>query len=233
MKIDLHCHTVASIDCLTPLLLFPERCRKQDIRVQAITDHDEVWGAQKLQEMVLEATETAELPLLPLTIIVGEEVTTLEGEIIGLFLQEKVPPGLPAVETVARIKQQGGLVLLPHGFDPLKYGRLQPKALQQVADDIDIVETFNARVSFQRYNRAAEIWAKAHNLVTSAGTDAHRLADVGVAWAEVPDQPINKPADLLKVLHESEIVGQWTNPVLAFIKKMIDQGKQRIREMRQ
>lgn len=126
MRIDLHCHTEASGDCLTPIELFPERLRQQQIQVQAITDHNEVWGALKLQEMVLAATETADTPHLPLTIIVGEEVTALEGEIIGLFLKKKIPAGLPATEVVARIKDQGGLVLLPHGFDPLKNGHLSP-----------------------------------------------------------------------------------------------------------
>lgn len=229
MRIDLHCHTEASSDCLTPIELFPERLREQQIRVQAITDHNEVWGALKLRDMVLAATETADSPQIPLTIIIGEEVTTLEGEIIGLFLKKKIPAGLPATEAVARIKDQGGLVLLPHGFDPLKNGRLHPQARAQIADEIDIVETFNARISFQRYNRRAEAWAAQHNVVTSAGTDAHRLADVGTAWAELPDQPINGPEDLLNALKEGEIMGQWTHPVLAFAKKMFEQTKQRLR----
>ena len=228
MRIDLHCHTEASVDCLTPIELFPERLREQEIQVQAITDHNEVWGAQKLRDLVQAATETADLPRPPLTIIVGEEVTTLEGEIIGLFLKEKIPAGLPATEVVARIKDQGGLVLLPHGFDMLKKGRLRSAALAQVADDIDIVEAFNARISFQRYNRQAEVWAAQHQVVTSAGSDAHRLADVGVAWTELPDQPINGPDDLLKALAEGEIMGQWTHPVIAFAKKMFEQTKQRL-----
>lgn len=228
MRIDLHCHTEASGDCLTSIELFPERLREQQIQVQAITDHNEVWGAIKLRDMIQAATETAELPRPPLTIIVGEEVTSLEGEIIGLFLRKKIPAGLPAIEVVARIKEQGGLVLLPHGFDPLKNGRLRPAALAQIANDIDIVETFNARISFQRYNRRAAAWAAQHHVVTSAGTDAHRLADVGTAWAELPDQPIDGPEDLLKALAEGEIMGQWTHPVIAFAKKMFEQAKQRL-----
>jgi predicted metal-dependent phosphoesterase TrpH len=113
MKVDLHCHSEASADCVTPIPLMPERCLERDIRVQAITDHNEIWGAQKLRDLV--AAEQ-----LPLTIIVGEEVSTREGEIVGLFLEEKIEAGLSPEETVARILEQGGLVLLPHGFDPLK-----------------------------------------------------------------------------------------------------------------
>jgi len=102
MKIDLHCHSEASADCSTPLALFPSRCRERKVWVQAITDHNEIWGAQKLQEMVEE--EQGKKTGLPLTIIVGEEVSTINGEIIGLFLKERIPAGMSPKETVAAIK---------------------------------------------------------------------------------------------------------------------------------
>ncbi|HEY3474416.1 MAG TPA: PHP domain-containing protein, partial [Anaerolineales bacterium] len=153
MKIDLHCHTEASADCSTPLALFPARCRERGVWVQAITDHNEIWGAQKLQEMVEE--QEIKKAGFPLTIIVGEEVSTVNGEIIGLFLKERIPAGMSPKETVAAIKEQGGLVLLPHGFDPMKRWRLQPAALETIEDEIDIVETFNARISRPRWNQAA------------------------------------------------------------------------------
>jgi hypothetical protein len=224
MKIDLHCHSEASTDCLSPLTEFPARCREQGLRVQAITDHNEVWGAQKLREIV--AAETgAETPL---TIIVGEEVSTRDGEIIGLFLEEKIPRDLSAAETVARIREQNGLVLLPHGFDPLKSGRLHPDALEEIAGEIDIVEIFNARISFPRYNRKAAEWARHHQAPASAGTDAHRLEDVGAAWTETPERPIEQPVDLLAALQEGRVKGEWTHPVLAFIQKKIGQWRVRL-----
>jgi len=130
MRIDLHCHSEASADCRTPLAAFPGRCKARGITVQAITDHNEIWGAQQLQEMTLGSE---------LTVIVGEEVSSRDGEIIGLFLREKIPAGLSAEETVERIKAQGGLVLLPHGFDPLKRYRLTRLALERIAGQIDIV----------------------------------------------------------------------------------------------
>ena len=110
LRLDLHCHSEASVDCITPLNAFPARCREQGIDIQAITDHNEIWGAQRLRELAGD----------DLTVIVGEEVSTSEGEIIGLFLKEKIPKGLSPEETVAEIKAQGGLVLLPHGFDPAR-----------------------------------------------------------------------------------------------------------------
>jgi predicted metal-dependent phosphoesterase TrpH len=220
MRVDLHCHTEASWDCTTPLDLFPDRCRKRSIAVQAITDHDEVRGAQRLKALVEAQQE-------PLTVIVGEEITTREGEIIGLFLKEKIERGLTPEETVGQIKAQGGLVLLPHGFDPLKRGRLLPAAVERIAQDIDIVETFNARLSHPRYNREAALWARARGLLMSGGSDAHTLADVGSAWVEVPAQAIHEPADLLRALAGGAPTGDWTHPVIAFAYKAWDQLRRR------
>ena len=226
MKIDLHCHSEASADCSTPLALFPARCRERGVWVQAITDHNEIWGAQKLQEIVEE--EKIKKGGFPLTIIVGEEVSTIHGEIIGLFLKEKIPAGMSPSETVAAIKEQGGLVSLPHGFDPLKRWRLQPTALETVADEIDVVETFNARISRPRWNQAAVDWAKLHEVPMSAGSDAHTLTDIGSAWVEVPVQQIRNPQDLLAALQSGVPVGEWTHPVIAFAYKFWDRSLRRM-----
>jgi len=147
MRIDLHCHTEASFDCVTPLPKVLARCQAKGVRVQAVTDHNEVWGAQKLKALA-EAQGWDETE--GVTVIVGEEVSTAEGEIIGLFLEERIPPKMSPEETVARIKEQGGLVLVPHGFDPLKRMRLTPAALSRVAAEVYIVEIFNARISNPR-----------------------------------------------------------------------------------
>ena len=225
MKIDLHCHTEASADCITPILLFPDRCQAREIKVQAITDHDEIWGAQQLKALSEEMfSEVA----ANLTVIVGEEISTREGEIIGLFLREKIEPRLTPEETVDQIKAQGGLVLLPHGFDPLKRYRLRPDARQRIVDAIDVVETFNARISRPRWNRAAVAWCEAYGVLMSAGSDAHTLADVGSAWVEVPQSSIETPADLLKALEGGTPVGQWTHPVLAFLYKTWDRLRRKV-----
>lgn len=226
MKVDLHCHTEASPDCNTPLELFPVRCRERGVSVQAITDHNVIWGAQKLREMM---EEQAQASGRFLTIIVGEEVSTTEGEIIGLFLKEPIGAGLTPEEVVARIKAQGGLVLLPHGFDPLKRWRLRPQALLRIADSIDIVETFNTRISRPRWNRAAVTWAEERGVLMSAGSDAHTLADVGSAWVEVPARPINGPQDLLSALAGGVPVGEWTHPVIAYMYKLWDRTNRRLR----
>jgi predicted metal-dependent phosphoesterase TrpH len=164
----------------------------------------------------------------PLTIIVGEEVSTTHGEIIGLFLREKIPAGMSPGETVAAIKEQGGLVVLPHGFDPLKRWRLQPTALETVADQIDVVETFNARISNLRWNQAAVDWSQLHGVAMSAGSDAHTFADIGSAWVEVPVQHIQGPQDLLAALQSGVPVGEWTHPAIAFAYKFWDRSLRRL-----
>ena len=211
MRIDLHCHTHVSGDSVTPIEAIPARCRKVKIAVQSITDHWEVWGAQRLKAQVEGRAGRDDDGL---TIIVGEEIKTDEGELIGLFLQERVEPGLSPEETVRQIKAQGGLVLLPHGFDPLKFVRLRPAARERIADSIDIVETFNAHVSGPRWNRAAAEWAAAHGKPMSAGSDAHTLDTIGRAWVETPARPIEGPQDLLEALRQGTPRGRWTHPLL-------------------
>jgi predicted metal-dependent phosphoesterase TrpH len=215
-RIDLHCHTEASHDCVTPLDSIPGALISRGIRVQAITDHDQIWGAQKLQEMVAASDEWRD----KLTIIIGEEISTTEGEIIGLYLTSRIAPGLTPEETVKQIKAQGGLVDLPHGFDPLKRHRLRPTARERIAADIDIVEVFNARISNVRWNRAAEEWATEHGKRQASGSDSHTWASLGCCAAESEFQgAIATPTDLMKALSPSRIHGQWTHPVWAFIQK--------------
>ena len=221
MKIDLHLHTEASFDCVVPLPALLDRLTARGVAVQAVTDHNEIWGARKLQALAAERRKTR--PDTP-QIIVGEEVSTREGEIIGLFLAEQIPRDLSPEETVARIRAQGGLVLLPHGFDPLKKKRLTPEALERIAGDIDLVEAFNARVSRPKWNHAGAAWADARGLPKSAGSDAHTLADVGDAWVETPLQDVSTPEGLLSAVRAGEVSGNWTHPLLAFAYKVWDSG---------
>ena len=215
MRVDLHCHSEASSDCYTPLRPLGLRAVERGISVLAITDHNTIDGAKELRRLA--QTDPA---LADLEIIVGEEITTTEGEVIGLFLEEEIPRRVTPQEAVEAIRAQSGLVLLPHGFDPFKSGRLDPVARNEIADEIDIVETFNRRISLPRYNRAAEAWATARGKDMSAGSDAHTLGEVGRAWLDVPDRPIRTPRDLLAALPEGSIAGQWRQPILAFAQKM-------------
>lgn len=215
MRADLHCHTEASNDCQTRLTDVPNRCRSQNIQVQAITDHNVIWGAQQLQARVRD-----EGPPVRLSIIVGEEVSTRQGELIGLFLQEVVPAGLNADETAELIHAQGGLVLLPHGFDPLKRHRLRSEVRERLADHIDIVESFNAQVSAPHWNQMAEVWATQHHLPISGGSDAHTLTQIGRGWVEADDCSVHQPDDLIEALWSGAVGGKWVHPVRSFLNKV-------------
>jgi predicted metal-dependent phosphoesterase TrpH len=209
MRIDLHCHSEASSDCRTKLTEIPVVCAQRGIEVLALTDHNEIWGALKLKEAAPPG----------LTVIVGEEVYTSEGEIIGLFLNELIPRGLSPEETLERIHAQGGIALLPHGFDPLKPSRLQPDARARVQDRLDIIEGLNGHVSWTGWNARARRWALAHGKPVSAGSDAHRAKDIGSVYLETPTRTVETPADLLEALRAGQIFGKWRNPVTSYIKE--------------
>ncbi len=134
--VDLHCHTRASFDSLSAPLDVVRRAAERGITHLAITDHDRIEGA-------LEARDGAPAGL---TVIVGEEVKTADGDLIALFLDRAVPPGLSALETIAAVREQGGLVGIPHPFDGLRNSMLRDAGLATLAERVDWVEAFNARV---------------------------------------------------------------------------------------
>ena len=214
MRMDLHVHTEVSHDCRTRLRDIPAQMLRNGALVIAVTDHDQQRGGPELRAIVEDQGLADRL-----SVIAGEEITTREGELIGLFLQERIPPGLTPEETVGEIRAQGGLVLLQHGFDPLKRYRLRPEATGRIADQIDLVETFNSRLSRHRWNRAAAAWAQARGLPMCAGSDAHTLQDIGEAWVETPFRLIRTPADLRQALAEGTVAGHWTHPLYAYGRK--------------
>lgn len=144
-------------------------------------------------------------PLAPFKVIIGEEVKTSEGEIIGLFLKEEIPRGLSPEETVARIRAQGGLVCIPHPFDLLRRSRLRRHALQRVLSQVDIIEVFNARNIFPLANRWAASLVKANGLVASAGSDAHTPGEIGQVRVRMAD--FGTPQEFLTSLAQARIEG--------------------------
>jgi predicted metal-dependent phosphoesterase TrpH len=146
-------------------------CRRRAIDVLAITDHNRIEGALELSEMP------------GLRSIVGEEIATTEGEIIGLFLREFIPPRLSPEETVAEIKRQGGVVYVPHPFDRVRRSVLKSFALERIASQVDA----NARIHVAAQNEAARAFAVARGLLQGAGSDAHTAYEVGRAGVEMPD----------------------------------------------
>lgn len=175
VKADLHVHTRYSHDCLTKIEDVITRCEEAGIDCIAVTDHNEIKGALLLQEKA------------PFKVIVGEEIRTNQGEIIGYFLTEHIKPGLSPAQTIEEIRNQGGLVCVPHPFDRLRKSKLQHAALIEVQKDIDMIEVFNARNVYAQDNHKAREFAAKNELMVSVGTDAHWYWEIGRTYLELPD----------------------------------------------
>lgn len=169
--VDLHCHTAASFDSLARPAAVARAAASRGLTHLAITDHGTLDGA-------LEARARAPQGL---TVLVGEEIRTLEGDLIGLFLSRAIPNGLPAAEAIAAIREQGGMVGMPHPFDRFRGSVGRRESLMALARSVDWIEAWNARLILGDGNvRAAELAASA-GLPGVAVSDAHTTVEVGVA----------------------------------------------------
>jgi predicted metal-dependent phosphoesterase TrpH/glycosyltransferase involved in cell wall biosynthesis len=194
IDVDLHMHTDHSGDCATPVEHLLATARDQGFGAIAITDHNEVSGA-------LEAAEKADA--YDLKVIVAEEVKTAhQGEVIGLFLTEKIPRGLSLEETVAEIKRQGGLVYVPHPFDRM-HSVPDYEHLHRILDDIDLIEIYNPRVAIGSFNEEAERFAAKYRIVRGAGSDSHVAAGLGSVRIRMRD--FDGPQEFLESLRHAEI----------------------------
>ncbi len=191
---DFHIHTHHSKDCVMPVADILERAREVGLDVVAVTDHDSAAGG-------LEARELADR--YGVRVIVGEEVKTSEGEVIGLFLERTIPGGMSFAETIAAIKEQGGVVYVPHPFDRL-HTIPSPSVLRANVADIDVVEVFNSRLAFPGFNELAERFAQRYRLPAAAGSDAHVLPGIGTTLCGIDD--FTGPKDFVAALAESRIV---------------------------
>jgi predicted metal-dependent phosphoesterase TrpH len=168
--------------------------------VVCITDHNAVRGAQELAGR------------LPCRVVVGEELRTHAGELIGLFLSERVPFGISPREAAERIRAQGGVVYVPHPFDPMRRN-LATAALEDLAGAglVDGIEVWNAKTSLRSLQEQAADFAASHGLLTGAGSDAHVPDALGAAFVEMPD--FDCPREFLDALARAEVVGHhWDRP---------------------
>ena len=201
IDVDLHMHTNHSHDCATDPEALIDHAISIGLGAIAITDHNEIDGAFEAQRIVREKDK-------PLVVIAAEEVKTTEGEVIGLFLTEKIERGMPIDETIAEIQRQGGLVLMPHPFDRL---HTIPSAatLHRLLDEIDIFEVYNSRLMFDTFNDDALRFATKYNLVQSAGSDSHVLQGLGTAINRIP--AFDGPEEFLVSMRYNEIIRRPKN----------------------
>ncbi|HEV2774667.1 MAG TPA: PHP domain-containing protein, partial [Solirubrobacteraceae bacterium] len=194
IDVDLHMHTDHSHDCATPVEVLLATAREQGLGAIAVTDHNEVSGA-------LEAREKA--ARFGVKIIVAEEVKTAnQGEVIGLFIEEKIPRGLTLAETVAEIKRQGGLVYVPHPFDRM-HAVPDYEHLLTIIEDIDLIEVYNPRVAIGSFNEEAARFAAKYRILAAAGSDSHVAPGLGSVRVRMHD--FNGPEEFLESLRTAEI----------------------------
>lgn len=192
MKFDLHMHTFHSPDCLSTYDAIIAAVQRRGLDGIAITDHNTIRGALEMRERA------------PFPVIVGEEVATAEGDVIGYFIEEEIPRGLSVEETIERIHVQGGLVAIPHPLDTLRgSSSIGREALLRVIDQVDIIEGFNARCLRQDDNAQARAIAAEYGKPLSAGSDAHHPSEIGNGYVDIP--PFTSPQTFLDALRR----GRW------------------------
>jgi glycosyltransferase involved in cell wall biosynthesis len=193
IDVDLHMHTDHSSDCATPVEVLLAEARARGLGAIAVTDHNEISGA-------LDARAKAN----GLTVIVGEEVKTAEqGEVIGLFIEEKIPRGLTLEETIAEIKRQGGLVYVPHPFDRM-HSVPGYEHLLAVVDDVDAIEVFNPRIAISEFNEEAVRFAAKYRIPGGAGSDAH--VPQGLGSVRIRMRAFDGPEEFLQSLRDADII---------------------------
>jgi predicted metal-dependent phosphoesterase TrpH/glycosyltransferase involved in cell wall biosynthesis len=193
IDVDLHMHTDHSYDCATPVEVLLAEARSRGLGAIAITDHNEISGAHA-------ARARAE----GIQVIVGEEVKTGDqGEVIGLFIEEKIPRGMTLQETIAEIKRQGGLVYVPHPFDRL-HSVPDYEHLLDVLDDVDAIEVFNPRVAITEFNDEAARFAAKYRIPAGAGSDAH--VPQGLGSVRIRMREFNGPEEFLESLRDADII---------------------------
>jgi len=223
--LDLHVHSAASFDSLASVGSLMAKARRIGLTHLAITDHERVDGALRARDQAPD----------DLQVIVGEEVRSADGDLIGLFLERAVPPGLSAAETAAAIREQGGIVGLPHPFDRFRSSggsraMGQRRSLDALAGSVDYVEVHNAR-AYRDANPLAAAFAATHALPGTASSDAHSVMELGVAQTVVEGH-VEDAASLLAALpgatlitgRASYLVRAWT-PMAKVLQRLRGNGR--------
>ena len=219
---DLHCHTSYSFDSLAHPRDQVRAAVARGLTHLAITDHDRIDGALLARDLAPAA----------LTVIIGEEVKTADGDLICVFLEQPLAPGQPAVDTIAAAREQGGLVGIPHPFDRYRNSLSRDAGLASLAGLVDWVETWNARIVGRAGNDRAIEFALAHGLPGVAASDAHSTLEVGVAFNTARDADPSTPDGLLAALASFELTpgrASYYVRVLTPIAKGINRARGNVR----
>ncbi len=203
-KIDLHTHSVASPDGGITAEQYARALSSGMLDLVAVTDHNSIDFATQLKDHLGEH------------IIVGEEIMTTSGEIIGLYLTEAIRPGLSPLETVKKIKDQDGLVYIPHPFESIRHG-LHPAVMEELHDFIDIVEVVNGRAFWQNRSAQTAIWVRLNHSRSAASSDAHGFKGLGRTFTQTKSLP-NRGSLLDEIAHGTPMTERPTTRALLYPK---------------
>lgn len=198
LRVEFHCHTIASKDSLTRPRELVEACRRKGIDRVVVTDHNTVAGARAAQA------------LDPERVIVGEEIFTTRGEILAAFVTEEISAGLTPQETIRRLKEQGAFISVSHPFDEFREGGWAEEDLLEILPHVDAIEVYNSRCVFPRFNRAAKRFAEEHDIAGTVGSDAHAAFEVGRSLLRLGQ--FDGPEGMRKVIRNAQFETRWSPP---------------------
>lgn len=195
IKVDCHTHTNVSFDSSTSPEKFVKAICDANMDAVCVCDHNTLAGARAVQALDP-----------PFQVVIGEEIGTNAGELIGLFVLESIPSKRSPQWTIDAIHEQGALVMVPHPFCRVVPSHIRKKALYAIAEKVDIVEVVNARNNLPADERKAMAFARKHNLPACAGSDGHEPASLGMGYVLM--DPFNDPQSFLANLAEGQLVCQ-------------------------
>lgn len=211
LKVDFHTHSIMSHDGGISEKDYEKVFELGILDCLAITDHHEIHFAQKMQRRFGQK------------IIIGEEIMTQQGEVIGLFLKEKINKGFTLKEVVNKIKDQDGLVYIPHPLEIIRKG-ISLNALYQIQKDIDIIEVFNGRARFSGKNVLANKFAEKYNISKAASSDAHAYIGLGNTYTELEIYPTR--LNLQDSLQNSSLMMRYS-PLVSYLSPFLNRLKKR------
>jgi len=224
---DLHCHTSASFDSLSRPETVVRAAAQRGLTHLAITDHDRIDAALAMRDAAPDG----------LSVIVGQEVRTRAGDLVALYVERSIPPGLTMSDAALRVRDQGGIVGLAHPFDRFRAGAGRggwEDELQAVLPLLDYVEAWNARLMVGDGNRRAAELARHNGLPGVAVSDAHTVMEIGVAYT-IFDSPIDTAAQMRSALREIKLVSahgsrliRLGTPVAKLVQRMRGNGRVRL-----
>ncbi len=198
IRVEFHCHTVLSEDCLVPPQRLVQCAARKDIDRLVITDHNTISGALIAREKD------------PTRVIVGEEIMTTKGELLAAFVSTEVPPGLAPLEAILRLRDQGAFISVSHPFDVHRKGAWLETDLLDILPFVDAIEVYNSRCIEAHHNVEARRFAERHAVAGTVGSDAHTCWELGRSTQVLPE--FGSADELRRVIRQATYRTRWSPP---------------------